>query len=206
MKKIIITIGRQYGSGGKEIGEKMSSILNIPCYDKELIAQAAKNTDLHENIAENINETSAPPSLLYTLSTGGFALGGQYTQLDTPINDRLYLAQSEIIRGYAEKGSCIIVGRCADYILRERDDIMSFYIYAPIEKRIKRILDLYDITEKEARNMVAKTDKKRSTYYRYYTDRKWNNIENYHCTTDSSCLGIDNTAKSLAQMVVCRAT
>ena len=137
MKHTIITIGRQFGSGGREIAQKLSRLLEIPFYDKELIEVAAKESGMHQDVVKNIDET-ASHSLLYSLSTGSFILGGRYSPLtDAPINDKLYFIQSDIIRHIADEGSCIIVGRCADYILRERPELLSLFIYAPLEERIK---------------------------------------------------------------------
>ena len=99
-----------------------------------------------------------------------------------------------------DRGSCIIVGRCADYILRERPELLSLFIYAPLEERIKRISDLYDLTPNKAKERIMKTDKRRNTYYHYYSDRKWGDLENYHCSVDSSMLGVDGTVKFLAEL------
>ena len=148
-----------------------------------------------------ISTETASHSLLYSLSTGSFILGGRYSPLtDAPINDKLYFIQSDIIRHIADEGSCIIVGRCADYILRERPELLSLFIYAPLEERIKRISDLYDLTPNKAKERIMKTDKRRNTYYHYYSDRKWGDLENYHCSVDSSMLGVDGTVKFLAEL------
>lgn len=200
MKHTIITIGRQFGSGGREIAQKLSRLLEIPFYDKELIEVAAKESGMHQDVVKNIDET-ASHSLLYSLSTGSFILGGRYSPLtDAPINDKLYFIQSDIIRHIADEGSCIIVGRCADYILRERPELLNLFIYAPLEERIKRISDLYDLTPNKAKEKIMKTDKRRNTYYHYYSDRKWGDLENYHCSVDSSMLGVDGTVKFLAEL------
>lgn len=198
MNRVIITIGRQFGSGGHEIGEKLSKVLEIPFYDKELIETAAKESGMHTEVVRNIDET-ASNSLLYSLSTGAFIMGGRYSPLsDAPINDKLFFAQSDMIRRFATEGSCIIVGRCADYVLRERKDVFHVFIHAPKEDRIKRIMKLHNLSESKAKDRIKSVDKKRAVYYNYYSDHKWGDLQCYDLSINSSYLGVDQTVDVLA--------
>ena len=184
--KTIITISRQFGSGGREIGKKIADQLGIPFYDKELIEIAAR--------------TSKGFRLLGAL---GYSLGGPLSTItELSLNDRLYLVQEEVIKGVACEGSCVIVGRCADYVLRERSDVLNVYIHADMEDRKERAVHSYEVDERDIEGSIKKIDKRRANYYEYYTDRKWGRAENYDISINSSTFGIDGTVeiiKMLAQ-------
>lgn len=201
--KIIITIGRQFGSGGREIGQKLAEALNIAYYDKELMAIAARDSGLSEEFFEKADER-ASSGLSYAF-TMGYSYMGMFTPYaDVLSNDRLFLYQSDSIRNLAEKGSCIIVGRCADYILRENPNCLSFFIHNKKENRIQRIIESMDVTVEQAKEMMAKTDKSRAAYYNYYTNKEWGVAASYNFSIDISVLGVDETVEFMKHFVECK--
>lgn len=201
--KVIVTIARQYGSGGREIGERLAEVLGCKKYGKELVAMCAKETNLSEKVLEEADERPAS-SLLYTLVTGSFlsaGASGNASGFHVPINDKLFVAQSDIIRRLADEESCVFVGRCADYVLRERDDVIKVFIYGDPECKKRRVAERHGISESEAAEKIAKTDKKRASYYNFYTGGKWGKLENYSLSVNSSVLGIEGTVKLIADFV-----
>ncbi len=200
MKKVVITIARQYGSGGREIGEKVAELLGIVTYDKEFVTMAAQGDDsLSSEALEKVDER-ATNSLLYTLAMGSnmFGMHGVPTML--PLNDKLFVKQSAIIKNLAEQESCVMIGRCADYVLRDNPARLSIFVYAGIEARKKRVAARHDITESAAIDVINKTDRRRASYYNFYTGGKWGKYDNYHLAIDSSILGIEGTAAVIAEM------
>ncbi len=206
MNHVVLTIGRTFGSGGRLIGKKVAEQCGMAYYDKELLELAAKESGMSVDVLENIDE-SASNSLLYTLSTGGaHLLGAHFAQTaEPPLHDKLYIAQANIIKEIAEKESCVIVGRCADYLLRNMEGCIKVFVYAPTEARIKRAVEVYEIPENKAADQIRKNDKKRSNYYNFYSGKKWGNLDNYHLSVDSSLLGIDATADMITAFVKQRA-
>ena len=198
-KKLIITIARQYGSGGREIGEKVASILGIPLFDKQLITDAASRGDLNEEVIKNADETAAN-SLLYTLAMGSNVIGTtMHFGYKMPINDKLFILQSKVIKEYAEMGSCVIIGRCSDYVLREREDVFRIFIYGDLEHRQARIRERHpEIKTSQIMDIINKTDRRRSSYYNFYTGNKWGKYDNYDIAINSSTLGIQGTAEMIA--------
>lgn len=180
MEKIVITIGRQCGSGGREFGMKLAEALGMEYYDKELVRLAAKNGNLSPEISEMADER-ATNSLLYSIATGGSMRGMFNGYYEMPLNDRVFLAQAETIKQLAKEKSCVIVGRCANYVLREEEDVrtVNLYIYADLDYRIKRIKEEENLTEKQAKDRIVKTEKKRRTYYNYYSNGNWGNATEY---------------------------
>lgn len=199
-KKLIITIARQYGSGGREIGEKVAKILGIPLFDKQLITDAASKGNLNEDVIKKADE-SAANSLLYTLAMGSNVIGTtMHFGYKMPINDKLFILQSKVIKEYAEKGSCVIIGRCSDYVLRERDDVLRIFIYGDLEHRQQRIRERHpEIKTSQIIDIINKTDRRRSSYYNFYTGNKWGKYDNYDIAINSSTLGIDETARMIAR-------
>lgn len=180
MKKVVITIGRQCGSGGREFGKRLAEKLGIEYYDKELVRIAAKNSNLSPEISEMADER-ATNSLLYSIATGGSMRGMFNGYYEMPLNDRVFLAQAETIKQLAHEKSCVIVGRCANYVLREEENInvVNVYIYADMDYRIKRIKEEEQLTEKQAKDKIIKTEKKRRTYYNYYSNGNWGSASEY---------------------------
>jgi cytidylate kinase len=198
-KKLIITIARQYGSGGREIGERVAEILDIPMYDKELIKDAAAKGSLNEEVLKTTDE-SAANSLLYTLAMGSNVLGATMQfGYKMPLNDKLFILQSEVIREYAEAGSCVIIGRCADYVLRDEENVLKIFIYSDIETREKRIRERYpDIKSSQVLDVINKTDKRRASYYNFYTGNKWGKYDNYDLAINAATFGVEKTAEIIA--------
>lgn len=201
-KHIVITIGRQFGSGGREIGYKIAEKLGIKCYDKELLSEASKESGLCEKIFETHDEKPTR-SFLYSLVMNTYSVG--YTPsgyVDMPIGHKLFLAQFEAIKTIASKESCVIVGRCADYALEGNPDLLSVFIHADIDTRIKRIMERKGIEKSEiAKDLINKTDKQRASYYNSYANKKWGDAKTYNVCIDSNVLGIDGTADLIVDIV-----
>ena len=203
-QKVIITIGRQYGSGGRMIGKLLSERLGISFYNKEIIELADQKSGMSEEVFEKVDETVAS-SLLYSIATGSYIFGNYVApQVDLPINDKLFIIQSEIIKSIAVKESCVIVGRCADYILKDRKDVVNLFIHADKEIRRERTINEYGISKDKAEAYLNKIDKKRTAYYNYYTGTKWGNCSSYHLCIDSGILGIKGTVDMLEQFIKIR--
>ena len=198
-KKILITVARQRGCGGPEIAAKVAEILGIPLYDKEIIEGAAAVGELHIDVATREDEKAAH-SLLYTLAMGAHAhTVTPGVALHIPINDRIFLLQADFIREKAAEGSAIFVGRCADYILRDEPARLSVFLHAPYDARVDRVMaEDSSLTRAAAGDLVTKSDRRRSSYYGFYTGGKWGKHENYHLSLDTEFLGIDGTAELIA--------
>ena len=191
----IVTIARQFGSGGREIGEELSKKLGVKFYDKELISIAAKESNIAPEIFENVDE-KATNSLLYSLSLGLYSFSNTYSVGDNlPVNDKLYILQHKIIKKVANEGPCVIVGRCADHILRDRNDVLRVFIYADLDFRVKRAIDLKGIKPSKAEQVVQKTDKSRSNYYNFYSGKKWGLTENYDLCINRTKLTSEQVAE-----------
>lgn len=196
MTSTIITISRQYGSGGREIGKKLADLLEIPFYDNELITIAAKKSGYAEGLFEQADQKPTG-SLLYSLSM----FGSNLASFDLPLNDKVFLIQSDIIREVAAKSGCVIVGRCADYVLRENPKCVNVFICGELEDRIQWAIRENDVEPEKAKDTVLKIDKRRATYYNYYTSMKFGNAANYHLCLNSSVLGREGSAEIIHQFV-----
>lgn len=188
----IYTIGREFGSMGQLVGEKLAERLGIKCYDKELLKNAAKESGFCEEIFENHDEKPTN-SFLYSLVMDTYSAGNYSAApfLDMPLNHKVFLAQFDAIKKIAEKESCVIVGRCADYALANNPDVINIFIHANLEDRIKLVSKRMDLTENKARDLVLKNDKQRSSYYNYYTSKKWGDSRSYDLTLNTSKISID---------------
>lgn len=195
----IITIGRQYGSGGREIGEKLAEKLEIPFYDKELLERAANDSGICKELFENHDEKPTS-SFLYSLVMDTYSFGYSSAAFtDMPINHKVFLAQFEAVKKLALEGPCVMVGRCADYALSEFHNCFSVFIHSDMESRIRRIAQKYGMKDNKARDAIQKTDKSRSSYYNYYTNKRWGDASSYHLSVDSGKLGIDKTVECIIQ-------
>lgn len=184
MKKSIITISRQFGSGGRTIGKKLANKLDVPYYDRELIEKVAAKTGFSEEFVEQKGEHSTGSNFFsYSFLARDFNGGS--------VEDYLWLEQRKVILELAEKGPCVIVGRCADYILRERRDCLNVFVHASEKLRAERIVNLYGETADNPKKRLRDKDKKRAINYEYYTDQKWGASENYSLCVDSGIIGID---------------
>lgn len=188
----IICIGRQFGSGGHEVGEKLATELGYSFYDRNLIVLAAEKSGLSQGMLSAADEKAVNPWLYAAMSqTGQTNFGTNYS-----INDTLFTLQSEIIKNIALTENAVIVGRCSDYILRDSNaDVLTVFVYAPLEIRKKRIMERLSLTEHQALNMIKSVDKQRKSYYEFYTDKKWASHSSFHLTINSDKFGIDGSAK-----------
>ena len=193
----VITIARQYGSDGHDVGEMLAKRLEIPFYDKALIAMAAKQSGLSEEVFANADE-KATSSLLYSMVMGSYAFGARIPGVnEMPINDKLFIIQSDIIKKAAAEGPCVVVGRCADYILREHENCLNVFIHADKAYRVRRAVELGDCEAKRAPDFVTKKDKQRANYYNFYSNKRWDDLQNYDISIDTSRFSIDDTVELL---------
>ena len=197
----IITIGRQFGSAGREIGQKVAAQFGIQCLDKELLSRAAKESGLCEEMLENHDERPTN-SFLYNLVMDTYSFGYNSSSfVDMPISHKVFLAQFDAIKKIADEGPCVIVGRCADYALADYKNHISLFIYGDMEHKVKRIMERYDLSEAKAREMILKKDKQRQSYYNYYSSKKWGRADSYDLCINSSVLGLDGTANLIVEYV-----
>ena len=200
-KKTIITIGRQYGSAGHEIGATIAHDMGVKLYDKEMLKRAAKESGLCEELFETHDEKPTH-SFLYSLVMDTYSLGySSSTYADMPINHKIFLAQFEAIKKIANEGPCVIVGRCSDYALEDYDNVVNVFIYADLEQRIRRVARIYNLTDAQAKDLIVKTDKKRASYYNYYTNKIKKKKKNYDLCLNSAKLGVGGTAKAIMDYV-----
>ena len=190
MAKTIITLGREYCTGGRYIAKDVARALGIKLYDKELITMAAKHSGLSEE-AVAASEKRHTHSLLYSLYTMGNEL---------PLGDQVFILQSRIIKQLAEEGPCVIVGRCADYILQDTADCLKVFIHADLAFRAHRIVEVYGQREQSPEERLRDKDKRRAAYHRFYTNMKWGHAQNYHLTLDSGVIGIDKCVDIIAEL------
>jgi len=189
MDRYIITIAREYGSGGSQVGSQLARELGVPFYDKEsIVSLTAIKSGFTEDAVKNVEEKK-PSSFLYNL---------YMTTTELPIPDQVFLAQSQVIREAADQGSCVIVGRCGDYVLRNDKDMLSVFIHASVEDRVSRIQNDYGVKADDPVVLLKRIDRQRGSYYRHFTQRNWGHAKNYHLCVDSG-LGIDTTVKIIRE-------
>lgn len=192
MAKRIITISREFGSGGRFIGEEVAKKLGIACYDKNIINQIAEESGLSPDYIQESAELS-PKKGLFAYALAGRDITGK------SVEDMVYEAQRKVILELAEKEVCVIIGRNADFILKDRDDVLNVFIHGNMPEKTERICRLYNVSEKEAVKMMADTDKRRMTNYNFYTDQKWGKASNYTLCLNSSQLGYDKCEKIIIE-------
>lgn len=193
MANKVYTIGREFGSMGLVIGQKLAERLGVKCYDKELLQKAAKESGFCEEILENHDEKPSN-SFLYSLVMDTYSVGNYAAApfLDMPLNHKVFLAQFDAIKSIAKQESCVIVGRCADYALANHPDCINIFVRAEMEDRIKLISKRMDVTENKAKDMILKNDKQRASYYNYYTSKKWGDASSYDLTINTSKISVDH--------------
>ena len=198
----IITISRQYGSGGREIGEKLAKELGIPFYDNEIITQAAKESGFSITAFEKA-EQKATNSLLYSIAMGMSMYGNQeFGFSNLSIEDRIFLAQSEVVHKIASEGPCVIVGRCADYVLRNEPNVINIFVWATMESRLKRATEKYGMVSNKPEDEILKYDKRRSNYYSYHANEKWGKADNYQLSIQSDYAGIDHAVACIKEYIL----
>jgi len=193
--KTVILISREYGSGGRGIGEKLAKELNIPFYDKEVIRLACQESGFDTSLFEDTDKQSKHP-ISYFLSMYSSTM----TPSDLSLNDQVFLVQSKVIRELAQN-SCVIIGRCADYILRDYDDVIRIFIHADMEDRIERVIDEYKDEEDNIKEKIRRIDKNRATYYNYYSNRRWGNLDNYDLSLNTSKIDVDTCVDIIKNIV-----
>lgn len=197
--KVILAMSRQFGSRGMEIGKKLAQQLDIPFFNKELIEMASKENGITQDLFEEVTEKQTK-SFLYSLIMGSYTFGSRVSTLsDMSINDKLFLIQSNVIKKIAKSGSCIIMGRCADYILRDMPECVSVFISGDKRDKIKRVSEHYQIDEKTAEDMIVKTDKKRANYYNYYSSQEWGKAEYYDLCFNASVISEEDAISMIVQ-------
>ena len=191
MKNRIITISREFGSGGRTVGKLVAEKLGIPCYDAELISKIAQESGFSENYIKDASE----------YASGGFLASAFANRSFGPTNeDYLWSIQQKVITELAEEGPCVIVGRCADYILRDKADLLKAFIHADQKFRAERIVNVYGETEEAPEQRVREKDKRRAAYYRFYTDMRWGVAHNYDICLNSGTLGIERCAEIISKL------
>lgn len=189
MTKKIITISRAFGSGGHTIGKEVAQRLGIPCYDKELVDAVAKESGFHVDFIKEAGEYApVTSSFLFNIAVSPNPMSMMNTM---SMADQLFVCQTNVIRSLADKGPCVIVGRCADYILRDREDCLHVFIHADMEHRAERIVRLYGETKQTPEKRLNDKDSKRRVYYKHYTNRNWGEAQNYHVSLNSGLIGVE---------------
>ena len=202
--KMIITIGRQYGSAGLEIGKKLAEELGVNLYDKEMLKRAAKESGLCEELFEKHDEQPTN-SFLYSLVMDTYSLGySSSSYADMPINHKVFFSQFDTIKMIANEGPCVMVGRCADYALEDYENVINVFICADMDQRISRIAQEHNLTDAKAKDLIIKTDKKRASYYNYYTNKKWGDAKGYDLCLNSGKLGVYGTVKAILEYIKIR--
>ena len=193
---MIITLGRQHGSSGREIARLLAEKLNYKCYDKEIVDEAANHSDFSRDLIDAFDEKRMSAFILHA---GGYGLNENFR-----LNMQVVSAQFEAMRNIAEKGNCIFVGRCADYILRDHDDLISVFILGDMDERLKCLERRQGLDEVEARKKIKEVDKDRSSFYRYYSDQTWGDAQNYDMCINSSKLGVEGTVQVILDYIKVR--
>ena len=201
MGNLVISIGRQTGSRGRIIGREIAKRLGISFYDKEILSVAAKHSGMSKHIFEYHDEKPTN-SFLYSLVMDTYSFGYSSAAFtDMPINHKVFLAQFDAIKKIASEESCVMVGRCADYALADNPSAISVFIHADMDKRIDRISRKYELSAAAAKDRIQKTDKQRSSYYNYYTSKKWGDANSYHLCLDSGILGIEGCVEMILKAI-----
>lgn len=199
-ENLVICIARQFGSGGRDIGKAVAGQLGIGFYDKELLNEAAKKSGILEELFEKADERPTT-SMMYTLSALGMGTTvSSFEDFSAYMpNDKIQNIIADVIREKAAAGPCVIIGRCADYILRGERNMLSVFVHAPLDVRIQRVARRHNCDEDHARSLIRKTDRSRANYYSFYTDREWGDVDNFHIAVDSGRLGIDKAATFISK-------
>ena len=196
----IITIGREYGSGGRQIGQEIAKYFGIKCYDKELLEHAANDSGICKELFENHDEKPTN-SFLYSLVMDTYSFGYSSAGFsDMPMNHKIFLAQFDTIKKMADEGPCVIIGRCADYALEDYPNVVSVFITGDEADKIKRVSELYNVDEAKAKDLMIKTDKRRSSYYNYYSNKKWGDPKSYDMCINSSAVGQEGAVDIIMEL------
>jgi len=201
MEKFIITISREFGSGGRYVGEMLAKELGVPFYDRDIITMVAEKSGLSASFIEKSDE-SIPNTFLHNLKYSAYSSVDTMAFVEMPvITDKVFLAQSSVIKEIASQGSCVIVGRCADYILRDEPDLVKVFIRASMEDKVKRAIKFHGLSPEKAPERVKKIDKSRTNYYKYYTHRPWGSFDNFDLGINTSFTGVTSAVTIIATMI-----
>lgn len=197
---MIITIGRQYGSGGRRLAQMLSEHFNIPLYDKDLINRVSEETGIAGEFFKKVDEQ--PSDSFFSMFLNSFSYGNSCNCEDSVLSgNSLFCMQSKVIKNIAAEGDCIFVGRCADYILRDRDDVLSIFVTADLEDRIKRVAEYEGISEQSAKDVIEKADKSRAAYYNFYTEKRWGRGSSYDICLNSSKISLEQCMDIITQIL-----
>lgn len=201
-ERIIVNISREYGSKGHIIGEKIAKKYDIAFYDKELLERAAKESGISKEIFQ-IVEGQKTNSFLYSIAMGTYSNGSRISAAGTvSLSDRLFMVQNDLIKKIAMEGSCVIVGRCSNYILKNEYNCVDVFVYADMQDKINYVMDTTsDADEKKAKTIIAKMDKSRTSYYNYYTNKKWGARDSYDIMINSSVLGVEKSVDIICEFI-----
>ena len=201
---LVITIGRECGSSGRLIGQRLAEDLGVKCYDKELLSLAAKNSGLCEELFKTHDEKPTN-SFLYSLVMDTYSMGyNTSAYMDMPINHKIFLAQFDTIKKLANEESCVIVGRCADYALADYPNTVTVFISGNEEDKIKSLMERHGLTEQKAKDLMIKTDKRRASYYNYYSSKKWGGSRSYDLCLNSSAVGLEGAVEVIKAFARCK--
>ena len=201
---LVITIGRECGSSGRLIGQRLAEDLGVKCYDKELLSLAAKNSGLCEELFKTHGEKPTN-SFLYSLVMDTYSMGyNTSAYMDMPINHKIFLAQFDTIKKLANEESCVIVGRCADYALADYPNTVTVFISGNEEDKIKSLMERHGLTEQKAKDLMIKTDKRRASYYNYYSSKKWGGSRSYDLCLNSSAVGLEGAVEVIKAFARCK--
>ncbi|MEA4994258.1 MAG: cytidylate kinase-like family protein [Oscillibacter sp.] len=197
--RTVVTIGRQLGSGGREIGLRLAKKLGIPFYDKELLRKAAEESGLSEKLFDSFDER--PKSLLYSIAMDSYMFALPGAGVSDSLEQQVYQATFGAIRRAAGDGPCVIIGRCADYALEDRDNVLNLFIHAPLERRIAMEARRQKLELEQARQQILRTDKRRANYYEYYSAKRWGAVDSYDFCLDSSIFGYEGTVELIETLI-----
>ena len=204
MGRHIVTVARQFGCGGGEIAKKLAELLSVEYFDKELLEKAAEASGISKDAFERADERAAS-SFLYSLAMSSYSVHISPVGVnDVMLSDKLFTVQSDAIRKLAAEKDCVIVGRCADDLLSSYEGLTRIFIHAPLEYRLAVVMERHQLSESSARTLIRKTDKKRASYYNFYTSKDWGTSQNYDITINAAVLGVDKTAALLEDFVLAR--
>jgi len=199
MKNLVVAISRQFGSGGRLVGKKLAEEMGINYYDKVLLALSSEKSGLSPDFIDRLEE-QASSSFLFNLSTSAQATPNFFYRYDVPVNDKAFFAQAAVIKELADKESCVIVGRCSDYILRQNKNCLKVFIYANREMRLQRLINEYGMNMNEAKDKLTKMDKGRANYYKHYTGEEWGDVQSFDMSINTDTAGIDGAVKVIRTM------
>ncbi len=201
---IVFTIGRQSGSRGNTIGSRLAEALGIKCYNKELLTEAAKNSGLCKDLFERQDEKPTN-SFLYSLVMDTYSMGYNTSMyMDMPLNHKVFLAQFDTIKKIAGEESCVFVGRCADYALADHPHTVNIFITGNENDKIAHLMEIHQVNESRARDIMIRNDKNRSSYYNYYSNKKWGDAKNYDLCLNSSSVGVDGAVRIILEFAKCK--